>query len=63
MVLDHERLDVYAVALEFLVLANEVIERLPRGRGAQQIAATLSYVPVPVPVPDLVLQVPYRDRP
>jgi hypothetical protein len=32
MVLDHERLDVYAVALEFLVFANEVIERLPRGR-------------------------------
>jgi four helix bundle protein len=33
MVLDHERLDVYAVALDFLVFANEVIERLPRGRG------------------------------
>jgi four helix bundle protein len=33
MVLDHERLDVYAIALGFLVFANEVIERLPRGRG------------------------------
>jgi len=33
MVLDHERLDVYLVALDFLVFANEVIERLPRGRG------------------------------
>jgi len=33
MVLDHERLDVYAIALDFLVFANEVIERLPRGRG------------------------------
>ncbi len=33
MILDHERLDVYAVALDFLVLANEAIERLPRGRG------------------------------
>ena len=33
MVLDHERLDVYVVALDFLVFANEVIERLPRGRG------------------------------
>ena len=33
MVLDYERLDVYAVALDFLVFANEVIERLPRGRG------------------------------
>lgn len=33
MVLDHERLDVYGVALDFLVFANEVIERMPRGRG------------------------------
>jgi four helix bundle protein len=33
MVLDHERLDVYAIALDFLVFANEAIERLPRGRG------------------------------
>jgi len=32
MVLDHERLDVYHVALDFLVFANELIERLPRGR-------------------------------
>jgi four helix bundle protein len=33
MSLDHERLDVYNVALDFLVFANEVIERLPRGRS------------------------------
>ena len=33
MVLDHERLDVYLVALDFLVFANEVIEGLARGRG------------------------------
>jgi four helix bundle protein len=33
MQLDHERLDVYELALEFLVLANEVIEGLPRGRS------------------------------
>jgi four helix bundle protein len=33
MVLDHERLDVYLIALDFLVFASEVIERLPRGRG------------------------------
>ena len=32
MPLDHERLEVYQVALEFLVLADEVIESLPRGR-------------------------------
>lgn len=33
MILDHERLDVYRLALDFLVFAHEVIERLPRGRG------------------------------
>jgi four helix bundle protein len=32
MVLDHECLDVYGVALDFLLFANEVIEGLPRGR-------------------------------
>jgi len=29
----HESLDVYKLALDFLVLADELIERLPRGRG------------------------------
>jgi four helix bundle protein len=33
MVLDHERLDVYHLALDFLVFANSIIETLPRGRG------------------------------
>ena len=33
MMLDHERLDVYHLALEFLVFANGVIEGLPRGRS------------------------------
>ena len=33
MQLDYERLDVYDLALEFLVLANGVIEGLPRGRS------------------------------
>ncbi|MBX3199985.1 MAG: four helix bundle protein [Labilithrix sp.] len=31
--LDHERLDVYLLAMEFLVFANSVIEGLPRGRS------------------------------
>jgi four helix bundle protein len=33
MPLDHERLDVYRLALDFVVLANEVIKTLPRGRS------------------------------
>jgi len=33
MAFAHEKLDVYEMALDFLVLAHDVIERLPRGRG------------------------------
>ena len=33
MPLDHERLDVYHVALEFLALASAVIEAMPRGKS------------------------------
>jgi four helix bundle protein len=33
MILDHERLDVYQLALDFLAFAHDVIERLPRGRS------------------------------
>ena len=29
----HEKLDVYNFALDFLVLADELVEHLPRGRG------------------------------
>lgn len=45
MRLDHERLDVYELALEFLVLANGIIQGLPRGRshlGDQFTRASLS---------------------
>lgn len=30
---DHERLDVYRVALEFVVVASDVAERMPKGRA------------------------------
>src|SRR5262245_54528661 len=30
---EHERLDVYKAVLDFLNLADEVVEHLPRGRG------------------------------
>ena len=29
----HERLDVYSLALDFIALADHVVEQLPRGRG------------------------------
>ena len=33
MPFDHEKLDVYRLAVEFVARANDVIEHLPRGRG------------------------------
>jgi four helix bundle protein len=33
MQFDHERLDVYAVALDFVALANQLVEELPKGRS------------------------------
>jgi four helix bundle protein len=33
MYFDHERLDVYRVAMELAVLVDEIIEQFPRGRG------------------------------
>lgn len=33
MQFDHEKLDVYTAALEFLALANGIVEDLPRGRS------------------------------
>jgi hypothetical protein len=30
---DHDRLDVYRAAIDFICIADEVVERLPRGRG------------------------------
>jgi hypothetical protein len=47
MPFDHERLDVYQLALDFFDLADEIVEHLPRGRGhlADQLTrASLSIV-------------------
>ena len=33
VLLDHEKLTVYQAAIEFVILADEVIEHLPRGRA------------------------------
>jgi len=33
MAFDHEKLDVYRTAIDFLARANDVVETLPRGRG------------------------------
>jgi four helix bundle protein len=30
---DHEKLDVYKVAVEFVILSNEITEQLPRGKS------------------------------
>ncbi len=33
VLLDHEKLTVYQFAIEFVILADEVVEHLPRGRA------------------------------
>ena len=33
IIMDHEKLDVYQIAIEFVVLADEVIEHLPWGKA------------------------------
>ena len=45
---DHERLDVYQAALEFVVLGNDVVEQLPRGRAylADQLQRAATSVPL-----------------
>ena len=45
---DHDKLDVYKAAIEFVVLVDEVIEHLPRGKSylADQLQRAGSSVPL-----------------
>ena len=45
---DHDRLDVYRIAIEFVVIANEIAEQLPRGRGylADQLQRAATSIPL-----------------
>ena len=45
---DHEHLEVYKKAIEFVVLANDVVEQLPRGRGylADQLQRAATSIPL-----------------
>jgi four helix bundle protein len=47
-VFDHEKLDVYQAAIEFVGLADDVIERLPRGRAylADQLQRAATSIPL-----------------
>ena len=47
---DHERLDVYKAAIEWVALANEIVEDLPRGRAylADQMQRAATSVPLNV---------------
>ena len=45
---DHEKLDVYVAAIDFVALADDVIEHLPRGRAylADQLQRAATSVPL-----------------
>ena len=45
---DHERLDVYQAAIEFVEKANEIIENLPRGNA--KLADQLSRASISIPL-------------
>ena len=46
--LDHEKLDVYHFAIRFVVLADQIVENLPRGRAylADQLRRAGSSIPL-----------------
>ena len=46
--LDHEKLEVYRFAIQFVILADEIIENLPRGRAylADQLRRAASSIPL-----------------
>ena len=46
---DHEKLEVYQAAIRFVVLANDIVEALPRGRG--YLGDQLSRAATPHPSP------------
>ena len=47
-IFDHEKLDVYKVAIEFLVLADTIGEQLPKGRGylSDQLLRAATSIPL-----------------
>jgi four helix bundle protein len=45
---DHEKLDVYKLAIDFLALADDIVERLPRGRAV--LADQLQRASISIPL-------------
>ena len=45
---DHEKLEVYQAALEFMVMANDIVELMPRGKGylANQLQRAATSIPL-----------------
>ena len=48
--LDHEKLDVYQAAIDFVVMADDVVKHLPRGRAylADQLQRAATSIPLNV---------------
>jgi len=48
MQFDHEKLDVYRVAIDFVALADDIVEQMPRGRAylADQLQRAATSVPL-----------------
>lgn len=48
MQFDHDKLDVYRVAIDFVALADDVVEQMPRGRAylADQLQRAATSIPL-----------------
>ncbi|MBO6937457.1 MAG: four helix bundle protein [Deltaproteobacteria bacterium] len=60
--LDHERLDVYHVAIEFLALAHRIIESLPRGNASLTDQLRRASLSVPLNIAEGTGKRGARDR-
>jgi four helix bundle protein len=60
--LDHERLDVYRCALEFLGIAFAVVEQLPRGHGAIADQLRRAGTSIPLNIAEAAGKTSAKDR-
>ena len=64
---DHERLDVYKAAIQFVVVAHDVVEHLPRGRSyladqLQRAAPSLPWQRIPLNIAEGAGEFSRKDK-
>ena len=59
---DHERLDAYQVAIDFVALANDVVENLPRGRSHLSDQLQRASLSVPLNIAEGAIEFSAKDK-